>query len=80
MERLDVAFLRAIDHCTSVGGPVGVLFSGGVDSAILAWALRDRPRTTLFTLGTAGATDLGSAESAARIVGLPWQGIPVDGP
>ncbi|MFY9717583.1 MAG: asparagine synthase-related protein [Thermoplasmata archaeon] len=55
-------------------GPITVLFSGGVDSGILAWELRDRCGTTLSTVGLAGSSDLASAERAARAIGLPWTG------
>jgi asparagine synthase (glutamine-hydrolysing) len=55
-------------------GPLVILFSGGVDSGLLAWELRDRPSTALATIGLRDAPDLLAAEAAARPVGLPWSG------
>lgn len=71
---LDTAFDTAIARWQEPGPPLSVLFSGGVDSALLAWELRHRGGITLFTVGRAGAADLASAETAAQTLGLPWQG------
>ena len=72
---------RAVDRALAVwkepGTPLTVLFSGGVDSGLLAWELRNRDRTTLFTVGVPGAPDLTVAEAAARVLGLPWRGSAV---
>jgi len=58
------------------GGPddVGVLFSGGVDSSLLAWELRNAPGLRLFTVGTRESRDLAAADAGARLLGLPWTG------
>jgi len=54
--------------------PVGVLFSGGVDSSLLAWELRLRPSTVLLTMGRKGSADLTAGKAGAERIGLPWEG------
>jgi asparagine synthase (glutamine-hydrolysing) len=77
---LDGALDAALDSVRARPGPTGVLFSGGVDSALLAWELRTVPGVRLFTVGVDGSPDLGSAESAAILLGLPWTGSAVRSP
>lgn len=55
--------------------PVTVLFSGGLDSSLIAWTLRSRPATTLLTVGLPGSPDLAQAETAARQLSLPWTSL-----
>ena len=50
-----------------------LLFSGGLDSALLGWLLRGRAGVRLLTVGTDGARDLAAARSAAELIGLPWE-------
>jgi asparagine synthase (glutamine-hydrolysing) len=57
------------------GVPRSVLFSGGVDSGLLAWELLNEPAVTLNTVGLAGAADLAAAESAASELRLPWKSV-----
>lgn len=59
-------------------GPLVVLFSGGVDSGVLAWMLRDRGDLALLTVGRPGAADLSAAKEAASALDLPWRGAVVD--
>ena len=61
------------------GGASGttVLFSGGIDSSLLAFLLPERVGTELVTVGREGAPDLESGASAAEILGLPWRGVAV---
>ncbi|HTP53404.1 MAG TPA: asparagine synthase-related protein [Thermoplasmata archaeon] len=76
---LDAALDAAMLPWRSPSGPLTILFSGGVDSGILAWELRQRPATTLATVGLAGSVDLDSARTAAAAIGLPWVGTEVSG-
>ncbi len=69
---LDAAFDRVLAPFRAGTQVLGLLFSGGIDSALLGWELRDRPRFILSTVGTAGSPDLANAEAAARLVGAPW--------
>jgi asparagine synthase (glutamine-hydrolysing) len=54
--------------------PLTVLFSGGVDSGLLAWELRTHPALTLSTVGLEGSPDLAVAKRAASDLNLPWVG------
>jgi len=54
--------------------PPVVLFSGGVDSALLAWELRAVEGASLLTVGVAGSDDLEQASRVAPRFGLPWAG------
>jgi asparagine synthase (glutamine-hydrolysing) len=51
-----------------------VLFSGGLDSGVLAWELRHRAGLSLVTVGLRGAPDLAAARSSASVLALPWAG------
>ncbi|MCI4372737.1 MAG: asparagine synthase-related protein [Thermoplasmata archaeon] len=53
---------------------LSLLFSGGVDSGLLAWELRHDPRLRLSTVGLEGSPDPATAKMAARYLGLPWVG------
>jgi asparagine synthase (glutamine-hydrolysing) len=65
---LDRALEEGLRPWRDASGPLTVLFSGGVDSGLLAWELRARAGLELLTVGSAGAADLTAArESAARI-------------
>lgn len=51
-----------------------VLYSGGLDSSLVATAFRDRARVDLVTVGLPGSADLRAAEEGARLLDLPWRG------
>jgi asparagine synthase (glutamine-hydrolysing) len=59
-------------------GPLVVLFSGGVDSGLLAWELRSHPDCTLHTIGVVGTPEWEAARSAASALGSRWTHAPVD--
>jgi asparagine synthase (glutamine-hydrolysing) len=69
--RLDAAWLHALE-ALAPDEPLVVLFSGGVDSGLLAWELRTRAELRLTTVGLAGSADLSAAGGGARLLGLPW--------
>jgi len=47
-------------------------FSGGLDSSLLAFLLREK-HPMLYTVGTAGCHDFSAGESAAELLGLEWR-------
>ena len=55
----------------------GVLFSGGIDSSIVAALVARHSVTTLYTVGVEGAHDLTVAKSTAEGLGLDWVGVVV---
>jgi len=70
---LDRAFDEALRPVRARSSPLVVLFSGGVDSGLLAWELRGSASASLFTVGTPGAADLKQAAATVPLVGLPWE-------
>jgi asparagine synthase (glutamine-hydrolysing) len=55
----------------------GVLFSGGIDSSVIAALVARHSQTTLYTVGLEGAHDLTVAKSTAEGLGLDWVGVVV---
>jgi asparagine synthase (glutamine-hydrolysing) len=72
---MDAAFETALEPFRAGDAALGVLFSGGLDSALLAWELRRRPQLFLSTVGTPRSPDLAAAEAGAALLGVPW--VPV---
>lgn len=57
---------------------VALLFSGGLDSSIVAKIARTCTSLRLYTVGIEGAHDLRVAERTAKTLGIPWIGIVID--
>ncbi len=74
---VDREFDRSMDALRADPAPTTVLFSGGVDSSLVADALRGHPDLELLTIGTPSSTDIESGRSAARLLDLPWRGAVV---
>jgi asparagine synthase (glutamine-hydrolysing) len=53
----------------------GIMFSGGVDSCVVASLASNHVLVTLYTVGVEGAHDLKVGESSALAMGLAWKGI-----
>lgn len=76
---------RAVEGAVGAGGgpargPVGVAFSGGVDSSVVAAVCaRLRLGPVLLTVGFAGSHDVRFAEAAARGAGLPHRALIIGG-
>jgi asparagine synthase (glutamine-hydrolysing) len=79
-EMLDPTVLRLLDktlqdsfqRLLGAPAPVGVLFSGGLDSSFLAAFLSPRWPVTLETVGVPGCRDSRAAQEGAELLGLPW--------
>jgi len=74
---LNAAWEDSVRPLRSRAGPLGVLFSAGVDSSLLAWELRHRSEVSLWTMGCEGSPDLSAGRRGAEFLGLPWTGIEV---
>ena len=75
------ALLGTLDEAVRdrVTGPkVAVMFSGGVDSCVIATLASRYAMVTAYTVGVEGAHDLQVAEGAAYGMQLSWRGIKVD--
>jgi asparagine synthase (glutamine-hydrolysing) len=77
-QALDAAFSSAIAPWTAGSSPIALLFSGGVDSGLLAWELRHRPGLVLSTVGTRDSADLRVAAEGAAVIGAEWVPSVVD--
>lgn len=67
-ERWNLAMDRAVGNAPRVA----VLYSGGVDSSLVAVAARERAQVELVTVGVRDSADLRAAEDGARLLELPW--------
>jgi len=56
----------------------GVLFSGGLDSSIVAALLAKNCPLTLYTVGTAESYDIIAGQEAASQMNLPWKSIIIE--
>ena len=75
--RLDAALDRALEPWRGSPRELALLFSGGVDSSLLAWELRALPGLRLVTVGMRASPDLAAAETAARVLEVGWSGTVV---
>lgn len=64
----------------SIGGAnvIGILFSGGLDSSLIAHLVKEskvNADITLYTVGTPESHDLSAAQEASRILDMNWKKI-----
>jgi asparagine synthase (glutamine-hydrolysing) len=78
LSSLDPPFETALGSWTHPSRPLTLLFSGGVDSGLLAWELRGCKGLSLLCIGLPGAGDLSAASSGAREIGLPLRIVELD--
>ncbi len=71
LAQLDAPFDSALARLPDAD-PVVVLFSGGLDSGVLAWELRERAGTKLTTFGLTESADVAAARQGAERIQLPW--------
>ncbi len=69
--RIAAALIRAVYAAVEGADRVTVLYSGGVDSSIVAHLARRSAPVTLLCVGTEGAADLAAARAGARALDLP---------
>lgn len=74
IERLLKALQEAVKG-TMAKGEVGILFSGGLDSGILAALAGDHGDPRLYTVGVEGSHDLRTGRETAEELRLPWTQI-----
>ncbi|MCI4370416.1 MAG: asparagine synthase-related protein [Thermoplasmata archaeon] len=77
---LDTALAASLDDLTRTASSATVLYSGGVDSTVLAAALAPRVSVRLLSVGVRGSGDLGAGRRGADLLGLPWTGAEVGPP
>jgi asparagine synthase (glutamine-hydrolysing) len=74
---LDRAMASALAHLVPRDSPATVLYSGGVDSSLMAGALAPIARVRLLSIGVEGSSDLSAGRRGAELLGLPWTGASV---
>jgi asparagine synthase (glutamine-hydrolysing) len=80
LNRIDEAFGRAIERCTTGTTRLGLSLSGGLDSrTILAAIDTDRTPVTAVSLGMDGSIDVQSAGEMARLTRAPHHRYQLDG-
>ena len=70
-----LAALRPAVRRLCSGEPTGILFSGGIDSTVVAKLAADETEVHLYTVGVGEAHDLTVAEETARALELPWTAV-----
>ncbi len=79
LEALKKAFLDVIERNTANLGKCAVLFSGGIDSTIVAYAVTSRVKNTLlYCCGLPKASSFARAEQAAKRLGLKLKKIEIN--
>lgn len=72
VQKLAGEWLRAVSHVVARSPRVTVLYSGGLDSSLVAFSARELTQVGLVTVGVPGCHDLRAAEEGARLLRLPW--------
>jgi len=62
------ALYRAVDK--RIGGKIGIAFSGGVDSSLIAALAKERSEVALYSVGLENSHDVHQARRAAELLGL----------
>ena len=69
----------AVQGARAGASRLSLLYSGGLDSSLVAFELRGMAEVELVTIGVAGSSDLIAAEEGARLLDMPWVGRTIDG-
>lgn len=69
---------EAVAIACRAGGEVGLAFSGGLDSTVIARLASPLAALTGYTVGYPDSVDLQNAQEAASLLGLPWTPLILD--
>ncbi|MCI4353510.1 MAG: asparagine synthase C-terminal domain-containing protein [Thermoplasmata archaeon] len=78
LEAIADRWRTAVDHSSAGERRISVLFSGGLDSSLVAFALRNLADLELVTVGVEGSADLAAAEEGARLLDSAWTSRIID--
>lgn len=73
LPELKASISSAVSRSVENTGRIGILFSGGLDSSLIAFLARNRANKAdimLYTVGTANSYDLINAEHASKLLGI----------
>lgn len=73
-EDLRRAWGAAVGRTAAGAAEWAVLYSGGLDSSLVAATLARSRTVSLVSVGCPGSDDLKAAERGAQLLGLPWRG------
>jgi asparagine synthase (glutamine-hydrolysing) len=65
------ALSASVADSVRAAGPISLLFSGGLDSSLIAWLLPPDSAVALVAVGVEGAADLAAAQDAAERLHRP---------
>jgi asparagine synthase (glutamine-hydrolysing) len=75
LDRTARALSNAVGAAVDGTDAIEVLFSGGLDSSLIAHLARQHVPVRLVTVGLPGSADLAAARAAALRLGLEWRGV-----
>jgi asparagine synthase (glutamine-hydrolysing) len=80
VEELVSILSKAVFELTDNNEKCAILFSGGLDSSIIAQCANkvDKAKITLYTVGTPGSHDISNGEKISRLMGLNWSKIEIE--
>jgi len=80
LTELKVLLYNAVLKSIEGENRIGIMFSGGLDSSLIAFLTKDcavNAKITLYTVGTFGSHDLSYAELASKILGMNLKKIEI---
>jgi len=72
VENLVPLWSEALHRVVGERSRLSVLYSGGLDSSMVAWGVRDLAEVELVTIGVPDSSDLVAAKEGAHALKLPW--------
>jgi asparagine synthase (glutamine-hydrolysing) len=73
VSRVASAWRQAVVRTVARAPRVSVLYSGGLDSTLVAFEAQGLTHVELVTVGVPGSHDMAAGQLGARLLGLPWK-------
>lgn len=80
VEELNASISHAVLRSIKGKDKVAILFSGGLDSSLIAYLAKSHAsddKTILYTVGTSESHDLDNAKKSSILLGMTWKGIEI---
>lgn len=80
LDEIKASISEAVSKSVEGANDFGILFSGGLDSSLIAFLAKkhaENAEITLYTVGTADSQDIFFAKKASSLLGMEWKGIEV---
>jgi asparagine synthase (glutamine-hydrolysing) len=75
VESLAAWWEESLSKTVGDAGSISVLYSGGLDSSLVAFGLRTRAQIELVTVAVPGSVDAKNAAEGSRLLQLPWRNV-----